>query len=113
MTRKRTYSIVNRKKELGEIECDIEVQVNISSSGMRRAGHGRRGQGVEVGFNERLGDGGVGGGVVRGGSDVAQNCAVGRIDETLVAAREVGLCADPVVVDLLVRSEDDRVALAS
>jgi hypothetical protein len=71
---------------------------------MRRSRHGRRCQGVEVGFNERLGDGGAGGGIVQTGPAVAQNCAVGPTDETFVAAGKVGLSADPVVADLLVRS---------
>jgi hypothetical protein len=98
---------------VGRVERDLEVQVDISSSGISRAGNGRRDQGVEVGFNERLGDVEVGGGIAVKGPDVAQNCAVGRIDETLVGAVKVGLRADPVVVDLLVRSEDEGVALAS
>jgi hypothetical protein len=79
---------------------------------MRRAGHGRRDQGVEVSFNERLGDGGVSSRIVCWGAHIAQNRAVGRIDETIVAAGEVGLRADPVVADRLVCGEDEGVALA-
>lgn len=110
-----TYHIVEREPKVRLVQRNYEVQHHIRAAGVWRAGHGRRHQRVQIRLEEGLLAGhGARRGVRDARAGVAEDRAVGCVGEAGVAPGQgVGLRADPVVIGLLVRVEDEGVALGS
>ena len=104
-------STVDLELEGGEVEHHVEVDIDIGGTRESNSGCGGVGEGVEVGLKQRGAVGCLGGGGVRGGS--ASIAKDGRVETAVESSgTNVGVGADPVVVDGLVGVEYERVALS-
>jgi len=103
--------VVNIKSKVGNIQRDLQVQVDISASGERFAGNWARNEGVQGGLHERIRASGVGRRLGIWSTNIAQDR---RIDPTRKACRQskIGVRTNPVVADFLVCIDHDGITLS-
>jgi hypothetical protein len=104
--------IIDFEFECGKVEQNVEVEVDIGTSGLRKARNSGATKGVQVRLGESIAERSLSRHWVGvGGSNIAQDGGIQASIET--GGTDVRIRANPVIGDVLISVKDERITLTS